>query len=147
MRAEVGSWGEARGGGEAGVETSEATEAVELYLEGSAVDAAQGPALRRALDLRQRLAAVQSDLQRLDTERRDIERTLHETRANLEAIKKVEGAADLRQRLVQRISDMDTRSDRMTREMVEKRTEESELRVRLDEAVREITLVVDPGKG
>jgi hypothetical protein len=127
--------------------TSEATEAVKLYLEGSAVDAAQGPALRRALELRQRLAAVQSGLQRLETERRDIERTLHETRANLEAIKKVDGAADLRQRLVRRISDMDSRSDRITREMVEKRTEESELRVRLDEAVREITLVVEPGKG
>jgi hypothetical protein len=126
--------------------TSEATEAVKLYLEGSAVDAAQGPALRRALELRQRLAAVQSDLQRLETERRDVERSLHETRANLEAIKKVDGAADLRQRLVQRISDMDRRSDQITREMVEKRTEESELRVRLDEAVREITLVVDPGK-
>jgi hypothetical protein len=126
--------------------TSEAIEAVKLYLEGAAVDAAQGPALRRALELRQRLAAVQSDMQRLETERRDVERSLHETRANLEAIKKVDGAADLRQRLVQRISDMDRRSDQITREMVEKRTEESELRVRLDEAVREITLVVEPAK-
>jgi hypothetical protein len=126
--------------------TSEAAEAVKLYLEGSAVDAAQGPALRRALELRQRLATLQSDLQRLETERRDMERTLRETRANLEAIKKVEGAADLRQRLVQRISEMDRRSDQITRQMVEKRTEESELRVRLDEAVRDITLVVEGDK-
>jgi hypothetical protein len=41
---------------------------------------------------------------------------------------------------------MDRRSDDITRQMVEKRTEESELRVRLDEAVRDITLVVEGGK-
>ena len=125
--------------------SSEAAEAVKLYLEGAAVDAAQGPALRAALELRDRLAAVQSTLARLEGERRDVERTLQETRANLEAIKKVEGAADLRKRLVQRISEMDRRSDEIVREVVERRTEESELRVRLDEAVREITLVV-PGE-
>jgi hypothetical protein len=125
--------------------SSEAAAAVKLYLEGSAVDAAQGPALRRALELRSRLSDIQGSLRQLEVERKDIERTLRETRANLESIKKVEGAADLRQRLVRRISDMDRRSDAITREMVEKRTEESELKVRLDEAVREITLVAEKG--
>jgi hypothetical protein len=123
--------------------SAEATQAVKLYLEGAAVDAAQGPALRQALALRERLASIQQALRTLERERADIERTLRETRANLEAIKKVEGAADLRQRLVKRISDMDRRGDAITREMVEKRTEQSELEVRLNEAVRDITLVVE----
>ncbi|MFW6023187.1 MAG: DUF4139 domain-containing protein [Myxococcota bacterium] len=122
--------------------SEEAAEAVKLYLEGAAVDAAEGPALRKALEIRNRLVDAQQAIQDLEAERKEVERSLRETRANLESIKEVKGGSNLRRRLVRRIEELDERDGEITRTIVEKRTEQSELKVRLDEALQEITLVV-----
>ncbi|MFW6050261.1 MAG: DUF4139 domain-containing protein [Myxococcota bacterium] len=124
-----------------------AAEAVKLYLEGSAVDAAAGPALRKALELRDRLATVQRELETLASRRKEVERALRETRANLKTIKEVEGAADLRRRLVRRIDELDREDGQIARSLVERRTEETELKVRIEEALADVTLVVEDDDG
>jgi hypothetical protein len=120
--------------------SEEAGQAIGLYLEGAAVDAAQGPLLRRALELHRELAGVQEQLRALEAQRVDAERSANQTRENLEAIRRVGGADDLRNRLVRRLSELDRALEATTRDVVELRTRESELRVRLSEAISEVSL-------
>ena len=89
--------------------TSIAADAVALYLQGPAVDAAQGPALRRALEIRRQLLAAQERLAAASAERDQLSQAAAEARQNLEAIRNVPSAGDLRARLVRRISDTDAR--------------------------------------
>lgn len=120
--------------------SEQAADAIGLYLEGPAVDAAQGPMLRRALELRGQLLEVQQRLRLLEQQRTEAERSANQTRENLAAIQRVSRAEDLRQQLVRRLSDLDRQIEDLTRQVVELRTRESELRVRLEEALSEVTL-------
>jgi chaperonin cofactor prefoldin len=54
----------------------------------------------------------------------------------------VPSAGDLRARLVRRLSELDARIATLTRTIVEAQTNASELRVRLSEALQDVTLVV-----
>jgi hypothetical protein len=119
-----------------------AAEAVALYLSGPAVDAAQGPALQRALAIRAQLVEAQSRAQTASTERDELQNASQETRDNLEAIRTVTSAADLRQRLVRRLADLDQSIATLTRTVVDAQTSVSELRVRLSEAMEDVTLDV-----
>lgn len=119
-----------------------AAEAVALYLSGPAVDAAQGPALQRALALRTQLVDAQTRAQTASTERDELQNASQETRDNLEAIRTVASAADLRQRLVRRLADLDANIAALTRTIVDAQTSLSELRVRLNEAIQDVTLDV-----
>ncbi len=127
--------------------SDEAAHAIGLYLEGSAVDAAQGPLLRHALDLRHQLAQVQEQMGTLGQQENETQRSEDETRQNLTAIAHVDGAADLRARLVARLSQLQHTSEDLTRQIVELRTHQSELRVRLDDALSEVSLEVPAPAG
>jgi hypothetical protein len=118
--------------------------AVELYLEGPAVDAAAGPVLRQAMEHRERLTAIQGRRARLDQERQELRRASSETRANLEAIRRIPRARDLRDRLTRRLSQLSARIDELTNQIVELDAERSEMRVRLAESIRDLTLDLDP---
>ncbi|MBI2896138.1 MAG: DUF4139 domain-containing protein [Deltaproteobacteria bacterium] len=119
-----------------------AAEAIALYLSGAAIDAAAGPALQRALEIRRELRQVTDRLQTATQERGELERNAEETRQNIEAIRTVARAADLRARLVRRLSDLDARIATLTRSVVEDQTNASELRVRLSEALQDVSLTV-----
>lgn len=119
-----------------------AADAVALYLAGPAVDAAQGPALTRAIGIRRQLLDAQARAQAAATQRDELQTTSQETRDNLEAIHNVPSAADLRQRLVRRLADLDQSIAGLTRTIVESQTNVSELQVRLSEAIQDVTLDV-----
>ncbi len=122
--------------------TEIAAEAVGLYLHGAAVDAAQGPALTRALELRQQLIAAEQRRNAATQEKRTLTANAEETRQNIESIRRLPGTTDLRQRLVSRLSDLDSRIADLTREIVDADTTMSELQVRLSEALQDVSLVV-----
>lgn len=119
-----------------------AAEAVALYLSGPAVDAAQGPALARAIAIRTQLIDAQHRAQAASTQRDELQNASQETRANLEAIQRVASAADLRQRLVRRLADLDQNIAALTRTIVDAQTSVSELQVRMNEAIQDVTLEV-----
>jgi hypothetical protein len=123
--------------------TDIAAEAVGLYLRGGAVDAAQGPALTRALELREQLIAARQTRNTAQTEKRTLTANAEETRQNIESIRRLPGTADLRQRLVRRLSDLDSRIADLTRQIVDADTTISELEVRLSEALQDVSLVVE----
>lgn len=117
-----------------------AAEAVVLYLEGPAVDAAAGPVLRRALEHRERLMEIAQQRGSLDRERRELRSAQNDVRQNLAAIRNIARARDLRDRLTRRLSELSSRVDALTNQIVELDAERSEMRVRMSEALRELTL-------
>jgi len=119
-----------------------AADAVMLYLSGPAVDAAQGPALRKALEIRAQLLKAQERSATATAERDKLAQAAEETRDNLKSIRKIYGAADLRARLVKRLGELDSRMGELTRTLVEAETQISELRVRLSEALQDVSLEV-----
>jgi hypothetical protein len=119
-----------------------AAEAIALYLQGAAVDAAQGPALTRALEIRRELLTLTGRISTAEQERNELAGQSEETRQNIETIRNVPSAGDLRARLVRRLSELDARIATLTRTIVEAQTNASELRVRLSEALQDVTLVV-----
>jgi hypothetical protein len=119
-----------------------AADAVQLWLSGPALDAAAGPALQRALALRAELVRLGQQVEALEREQAELENGANETRHNLKAIEKVKTAADLQQRLAERLRQLDARLAELTKQLVEARTRKSELDVRLQEALESVTLNV-----
>lgn len=120
-----------------------AAEAVAVYLEGDAVDAAAGPVLREALEHRARLEEIDGRRRRLVEERQELRDAAEETRENLDTIRRIARARDLRDRLTRRLTDLTARIDGLTNQIVEIDAERSEMRVRLAEAIRDLTLDLD----
>jgi hypothetical protein len=120
--------------------SSLAADAVALYLSGPAVDAAQGAALKKALEIRSQLLKAQDILQNATAERDKLAQAAEETRDNLKSVRKIEGAADLRARLVKRLGELDMRMNELTRTTVEAEMQANELRVRLSEALQDVSL-------
>jgi chromosome segregation ATPase len=117
-----------------------AAQAVTLYLEGPAVDAAVGPVLREALAFRERLTEIQTARRRLDQERQELRDAQDDVRNNIEAVRRIARASDLRDRLTRRLTELTTRLDELTNQIVELDAEQSEVRVRMAEALRDLTL-------
>jgi hypothetical protein len=122
-----------------------AADAVALYLAGPAVDAVQGPALKRALELRGELAKIVERISALESQQGELQNGTEETRSNIKAIEKVTSAGDLRARLVTRLKELDSKLAGLTKELVEARTRQSELQVRLSEALDGVTLELKNG--
>ena len=117
-----------------------AAQAVLLYLEGSAVDAVQGPRLREALRLSDALTAARHSSATAERRRTELQGSAAQTRQNLEAVREIRRAADLRQRLTRRLGELDEEIAALTAEIVEAQTAVSELGVRLQEAIAELDL-------
>lgn len=117
-------------------------QAVGFYLEGAAIDAAAGPVLRTALERRDRLEEI-GRLQQVKTaQREELRRAAGEVRTNLAALEGNRRAEELRDRLADRLADLNRRDEELTNEIVELEMERSELEILLSEALRELTLDV-----
>ena len=111
-----------------------------LYLQGPAIDAAAGPVLRQAMEHRERLNEIGQARDRLAEERQELLTAQSEVRANLGAIQRIARARDLRDRLTRRLSELSARIDELTNQIVELDAERSEMRVRMSESLRDLTL-------
>lgn len=117
-----------------------AADAIGVWLTGPARDAVLSQALKDALALRAELLKLQDQTAGLEREQAELQSSADETRQNLKAIEKVKTAADLRSRLLARLKQLDLRLAELTRELVEARTKQSELQVRLNEALENVSL-------
>lgn len=114
-----------------------------LYLEGPAIDAAAGPVLTQAMEHRRRLMEANETRTRLEQERQELRGAQSDVQSNLHAIRTIARARDLRDRLTSRLTELTARIDSLTNRIVEIDAERSELRVRLSESLRDLTLVVE----
>ncbi|MFT3923563.1 MAG: DUF4139 domain-containing protein [Myxococcales bacterium] len=121
-----------------------AADAIAVWLSGPAANDPQSAALKQALELRGQLVKVQEQLVALEREQAELANSADETRRNLRAIEKVKSAQDLRTRLVDRLRQLDTRLGELTKLLVETRTRQSELEVRLNESLDGVSLEAKP---
>ncbi|MBI5501973.1 MAG: DUF4139 domain-containing protein [Deltaproteobacteria bacterium] len=122
--------------------TEEAATAVRLYLEGPAVDAVAGPALRKALDLREQIAKIDLDISRFTAERDEVSAATYEVQNNLYAIEGIQRAGDLRTRLTTRLEELHKRYAELQTQIIDLTSQRGELMVELTEALRDVTLEV-----
>jgi hypothetical protein len=122
-------------------------DAVQLYLAGAAVDEAAGPALRRALELRERIGAIEADISRFSDERDEVTQAMSEVQGNLYAIDGIRRAGALRERLTRRLSDLEQRYAELQTKVIDLTAQRGELTVELDEVLRDVTLEVPPPGG
>jgi len=118
-----------------------ADDAVKAYLADARADRALADKLRQAWTLRDALKKAGDQVEGLETEQQELEKSSRETRLSLEAIEKNNQAADLRMKLTKRLAEVTTRLDQITKKLIELRLSLGEHQVRFKEAIRELKLV------
>lgn len=116
--------------------------ALRLYLEGPAVDEAAGPALRRALEIRDRIAAIDLDIKRFSEERDEVSNAMYQVQNNLYAIDGIRRAAELRRRLINRLTELQRNYDELQTKVIDLTDERGQLVVEMSEALQGVTLDV-----
>ncbi len=122
----------------------EVSRAIEEYLRDGQPAAAVAATLRSSLELQHEIATQTLARAGLETQRNDLQVNTEETRSNLDSIRGNPGAADLRARLTARLGSNATQVANLTRRIVEIDASVGERRVRLAEAVRELSFTVPP---
>jgi hypothetical protein len=117
-----------------------ADEAVKAYLHDPRADRALAQRLSDAWVLRDALKKLSDQVDSLQIEQQELEKSSRETRLSLEAIEKNNQAADLRAKLTKRLSEVGTRLDQITKKLVELRLNLGEAQVRFKESIRELKL-------
>lgn len=117
-----------------------ADEAVKAYLADSRADRGVAQKLSEAWTLRDVVKKLSDQVNALETEQQELEKSSRETRLSLEAIEKNNQAADLRTKLTKRLAEVTTRLDQITKKLVELRLNLGEAQVRFKESIREIKL-------
>jgi hypothetical protein len=115
--------------------------AVKAYWVDPRADRAFSERLKQAWVLRDALKKTSDDVELLETEQRELEKSSRETRLSLEAIEKNNQAADLRAKLTRRLADVTSRLEQITKKLVELRLTLGEAQVRFKEGIRELKLV------
>jgi hypothetical protein len=122
----------------------EADDAVRLYMADKRADAATVTALRAAWDVRVNLVKTVEDRKKLTDEQSELSKATEETRRNLKALEKNRTAADLREKLTDRLAKNSLRLEEITKRLVEIEMRVNEQRVRFLDMIRSIKLLSPP---
>jgi hypothetical protein len=117
-------------------------DALELYLGGPAVDEVAGPVLRKALELRDRIGVIDTDIGRFSSERDEVSAAMYEVQNNLYAIEGIGRAGELRTRLTQRLTELQKRYDGLQTKIIDLTAQRGEMVVEMSEALRDVDLEV-----
>lgn len=109
------------------------------YIEGDDLPESVATRLRAVLDLRARLGTVDAEIDELRQKLVDIGTRADEIRASLTALGKTPKAGALRRRLVKSLSETTTATEAVTRDLAARSAARAELRVRLTEAIHELS--------
>jgi hypothetical protein len=117
-----------------------ADDAVKAYLADARAERSIAQKLSEAWVLRSAVKKASDQVDALEAEQQELEKSSRETRLSLEAIEKNNQAADLRLKLTRRLGDVTSRLDQITKKLVELRLALGEAQVRFKEAIREVML-------
>ena len=120
-----------------------ADNAVKSYVQDARADRAIVAKLQGAWNVRDQIVALRIARQKLAQEQVNVSQQTEETRRNIRAIEKSKTADALRAKLTQRLGEMATRLDDITKQLVETDNKLGELDVRFKEGLRDIT-ITDP---
>ena len=121
-----------------------ADEAVRGYLADRRADPKLAARLREAWEIRERWRHHVDEQNRLMTEEAQIDKEARETRLSLDAIEKNRQAADLRAKLTRRLTELSSRQEQITKQLVEVRMAINAQQERLRDAVRTLKIVDVP---
>jgi hypothetical protein len=124
-----------------------ADNAVKAFLADAQSDRAVASKLAAVWATRKEIVEKQQSRGKLAEMESNLGASQEETRKNLRAIEKNKSAEALRAKLTQRLGEMATKIDDMTRQIVELDAKLAELRVVFKEAIREIAFVAPAAKG
>jgi hypothetical protein len=97
-------------------------------------------ALAPIVDLRQQIGRIDTELQGLKAQQRELDQRAGETRQNLESIKKDPRAGDLRSRLSKRLDEFSKEGDRIGRKLVELQSQRLEKKIELEDRLQNLDL-------
>ncbi|HEX9619970.1 MAG TPA: hypothetical protein VF989_07545, partial [Polyangiaceae bacterium] len=118
--------------------------AVKAFLVDGRSDRGVVEALRRAWAIRDELIAARDEIAKFTAEQSELEESARQTRLSLQAIEKNPRAAELRNKLTERLGNVTRRMDELTKLLVERRLKENELEVRFRDAIASIRLLATP---
>jgi hypothetical protein len=124
--------------------TPEADDAIRLYMADKRADPATVAALRAAWDVRVNLVKAVEERKKLTDEQSELSKATEETRRNLKALEKNRTAADLREKLTERLAKNSLRLEEITKRLVEVEMRVNEQRVRFLDMIRSIKLTSPP---
>ena len=122
----------------------QADDAVRLYIADRRAEPNVVSGLRAAWDVRLSLTRALEERAKLTAEQNELSRSTEETRRNLKALEKNRTAADLRDKLTERLAKNSLRLDEITKRLVEVDMRVNEQRVRFSDMIRSIKLVSPP---
>jgi outer membrane protein OmpA-like peptidoglycan-associated protein len=114
--------------------------ALALYVEGGGLPAPVEHALRAAIAVRKELGALEGAVDDLRDRLGDVAARADEIRENLRALDGVGAAGDLRKKLVASLTETNSQSDAIARQIGERTAALATARARLADAIREVTL-------
>jgi DNA anti-recombination protein RmuC len=120
----------------------EADAAVKTYLADRRAEPKLSGALSKAWTVRQGLVEASQSRNKLDSERNILQDAAEQARASLRAISRNRGGSvdELRKKLTERLTELEKRLAETANKLVEQDLKANELRVRFDEAVRDLKL-------
>ncbi len=121
-----------------------AEEAVTAYLKDERAEKVQRDSLANAWQIRQQWKRYDDEQSVLNGERDELARTQQELRANLEAIRKNEQAADLRHKLTKKLDESTSRFDKVQKRLVELSVATREQQIRFRDAIRDLKITTVP---
>jgi hypothetical protein len=122
----------------------QADDAVRLYMADKRSDAAAVTALRAAWDVRVTLVHAVEERTKLAAEQSELQKSTDETRRNLKALEKNRTAADLRDKLTERLAKNSLRLEEITKRLVEVDMRINEQRVRFTDMIRSLKVLNPP---
>ena len=124
--------------------SAQADDAVRIYIADRRAEPSVVAALRAAWDVRMSLTRALEERTKLTAEQNELSRSTEETRRNLKALEKNRTAADLRDKLTERLAKNSLRLDEITKRLVEVDMRVNEQRVRFSDMIRSIKLLSPP---
>ncbi|MEZ4385761.1 MAG: hypothetical protein R3A79_30860, partial [Nannocystaceae bacterium] len=93
-------------------------------------------ALAPIVEIRQQIGRIDTELQGLKAQQRELDQRANETRQNLESIKKDPRAGDLRSRLSKRLEEFTKEGDQIGRRLVELQSQRLEKKIELEDRLQ-----------
>jgi hypothetical protein len=121
-----------------------AEEAVSAFLKDDRADRTQRDSLTNAWQIRQQWKKYDDEQSVLTGERDELLRSQQELRANLEALRKNEQAADLRHKLTKKLDESTSRFDKVQKRLVELSVATREQQIRFRDAIHDLKVTSAP---
>ncbi|MBN1656149.1 MAG: DUF4139 domain-containing protein [Deltaproteobacteria bacterium] len=107
------------------------------------LDAASRAKLEPIVTLRQQIGRIDTEVEGLKRQQRELDERAEQTRENLQAIKKDPLAAELRARLSRRLEQFTSDADKLGRRIVELESKRLELKVDLEDRLRDLMITAE----